>query len=95
MTYGITASQLGSELLAAFQTLASAGPITATPTAAQEKAMLKAVDQIGTALVGIRSLNAANGQRQAQVETLERQAKDSVTMMQSVISETQDADLSK
>jgi flagellar hook-associated protein 3 FlgL len=95
MTYGITARQLGTQLLTAFQTLASAGTISATPTKTQEAAMAKAVDQISTALTGIRSLNAANGQRQAQLQTLEQQAKDSVTRMQSVISETQDADLSK
>ncbi len=95
MTYGITARQLGGQLLTAFQTLASAGTIGATPTKTQEAAMAKAVDQISTALTGIRAFNAANGQRQAQVETLQRQANDSVTMMQSVISETQDADLSK
>jgi flagellar hook-associated protein 3 FlgL len=95
MTYGITARQLGGQLLTAFQTLASAGTIGATPSKDQEAAMTKAVDQISTALTGIRAFNAANGQRQAQVETLQRQANDSVTMMQSVISETQDADLSK
>ncbi len=95
MTYGITARQLGGQLLTAFQTLASAETIGATPTKTQEAAMAKALDQISTALTGIRAFNAANGHRQAQVETLQRQANDSVTMMQSVISETQDADLSK
>eukprot|EP01037_Dinobryon_pediforme_P034761 gene34761-40828_t len=65
MTYGTTARQLGEQMLTAFQTLASAGTIGATPTKTQEAAMAKAVNQISTALIGIRSLNAANGQRQA------------------------------
>ena len=93
--YGVTASQLGSGLYAAFQTLAAAGPIGASPTVAQTASLKTAMDQIGTALTAVRTINAANGRNQAQVTSLTTRAQDRSTLLQGVISTNEEVDLSQ
>jgi flagellar hook-associated protein 3 FlgL len=91
--YGITASDVGETLLAAFRTLADAGPIGDTPTVAQLAAFTTAVGQIDAGLGVVRSVNAGNGRRQAQAETMATRASDRGDLLASIISTNEDADL--
>lgn len=91
--YGVTASELGGDMLAAFRTLAEAGPFGDTPTAAQLDALKAAKGQFDTALSGVRAVNAGNGRRQAQIETLATRAEERTTLLKDIISRNEDADL--
>lgn len=92
VTYGITASDLGTGMLAAFRTLAEAGPIGDTPTPAQLTALQSAVSQIDAALPQVRNVNAANGARQSQVDALATRADDRATLLTKLVSDNEDAD---
>ena len=91
--FGVTARELGTDLLSAFRTLAEAGTLSETPTPAQMDALRAAVTQIDAALSGIREVNAGNGRRQAQVETLATRAEERALILRDVISRNEDADL--
>lgn len=91
--YGVTASELGGDMLSAFRTLAEAGPFGATPTAPQMDALKTAIGQLDTALGGVRAVNAGNGRRQAQIETLATRADQRTTLLKDIISRNEDADL--
>lgn len=91
--YGVTARDLGTDMLAAFRTLAQAGTIGTKPTAAQTDALKTALGQIDTALGGVRSINAENGRKQAQLETLGDRADQRSTLFKGIISTNEDADL--
>lgn len=93
ISYGVTASDVGTSLLAAFRTIAEAGQIGAAPTAAQRLALTTAVGQIDGALSNVRNVNADNGRRQAQVETLATRAVARTDLLNSIISNNEDADL--
>ena len=93
LQYGITASDVGTNLLAAFSTLASAGPIGTTLTDAQKTALTTAVGQIDAGLTQVRAVNAENGSRQAEVETMASRASDRESLLASTISTSEDADL--
>ncbi|MBB4616668.1 flagellin [Sphingomonas abaci] len=92
MTYGVSARDLGGDLLQAFRTLAEAGDIGSTPTAAQVTAMTSAAEQIQKALAGVRSIDGDNGRKQAQVESLATRADERSTLLKGVISDAEDAD---
>lgn len=92
MTYGITASELGEGVLAAFRTLAEAGPIGTTATAAQGEAIRTAIAQLDAALPQVRGLNATNGLRQSQVDTLSARADDRAALLEKIVSDNEDAD---
>jgi len=91
--YGVAASDLGSDMYSAFQTLAKAGTIGDKPTAAQTDALKTAMDQINTALKSVRAVNAENGRKQAQLETLGTRADQRSTVYKDIISQNEDADL--
>ncbi|WP_033921457.1 flagellin [Sphingomonas sp. 37zxx] len=91
--YGVTANAIGTKLYTAFQTLAELGPIIGAPTDAQVALMAKAAGEIDTGLVDLRSVNAENGRKQAQVETLGTRAADRSLLMKSIIERNEDADL--
>lgn len=91
--YGVTASDLGTDMLAAFRTLAEAGTIGAKPTAAQTDALKTAMEQIKTALGGVRAVNAENGRKQSQLETLATRADQRSLVYKDIISRNEDADL--
>lgn len=91
--YGVTASDLGSDMLAAFRTLAEAGTIGVKPTPAQTDALKTAMNQIKTALGGVRTVNAENGRKQAQLETLATRADQRSLVYKDIISRNEDADL--
>lgn len=93
MQYGITASDVGTNLLAAFRTLADAGPIGVTLTDAQKTALSTAVGQIDAGLSQVRAVNADNGSRQAEAETMATRAADRGDLLASAISTSEDADL--
>lgn len=91
--YGVTASDIGSGLYAAFQMLAGAGPIGNPPTTAQLDILSKAAGQIDTGLAQVRGVNAENGRKQAQAETLGERATERSVLLQGIISGNEDADL--
>ena len=93
VTFGITASEIGTDMLAAFRTLAEAGDIGETPTAAQLETLRTVLGQVDTALSGVRAVNAGNGRRQAQVETLATRADERTLVLSDIISRNEDADL--
>lgn len=91
--YGVTASAVGTDMLTAFKSLAEMGPIGDTPTAAQITALKGVLGQIDTALGSVRAINANNGRRQAQVETLTTRAEERSLLLKDIISRNEDADL--
>jgi flagellar hook-associated protein 3 FlgL len=93
VTYGITASAVGKDLYTAFQTLAQAGTIGAKPTTAQLDALKQAVGELGTGIDSLRVVNADNGRKQNQVETLATRGDERSLLLQGVIETNEDADL--
>lgn len=93
--YGVLASDAGSGLYAAFRTLAEAGSWGAEPTAAQQTALNTALGQIDSGLAQLRTVNADNGRKQAQVETLTTRAQDRAILWQDIVSRNEDADLAQ
>lgn len=91
--YGVTASDVGTGLYAAFQTLAGISPVGDPPTAAQLSVLSQAAGQIDAGLTSLRAVNAENGRKQAQTETLGVRAEDRATLMKNIISGNEDADL--
>ena len=92
VNYGVTASELGGEMLAVFRTLAEAGPFGETPTPAQLAALQAAVGQLDAAVPQIRALASVNGARQAQVETLATRADDRKTLLESIVAKNEGVD---
>lgn len=93
LQYGIGASDVGSKLIPAFQALAAAGPFGDTLTDAQKTAITNALDQLDSGITQVRSVNAANGRTQAQLDTLSTRADDRVTLLTNTIGAVEDADL--
>lgn len=91
--YGITASDVGTNLIPAFRTLAEAGPYGATLTDAQKTAIQTALDQLDTGLADVRNVNANNGRRQNQVDSLSTRASERSDLLTEVIGSVEDADL--
>ncbi len=93
VSYGIGASEIGRDLYEAFRTLAQAGDIGETPSAAQMTALQQAVTQIDTGLGSLRDVNAENGRKQNQVETLTTRGEERSLLLKGVIESNEDADL--
>jgi flagellar hook-associated protein 3 FlgL len=91
--YGVGASAAGGGLYTAFQSLALAGPIGATLTAAQKTALTSVVDQLQTGLGSLRAVNAENGRRTTQVESMINSGDQRTTLLTGVIGANEDADL--
>ena len=91
--YGVTASDLGTDMLTAFQTLAGLGPIGNKLTDAQAATLKTAMGQMDTALGSVRAVNAENGRKQAQLETLGTRADQRSLVYKDIISRNEDADL--
>ena len=91
--YGVLASDVGTGLYAAFQTLAAAGPIGIVPTAAQKTALEEAAGQIKEGLKSLRAVNSANGRKQAQLEDLHTRSEERIIRLKDIISQNEDADL--
>lgn len=92
LTYGVGARELGSGMLSAFQTLAAAGTIGETLTPGQLDALKTALGQIDGALPQVRTLNAENGRKQVQAETLAVRGEERSDLLTNLISDAEDAD---
>jgi flagellar hook-associated protein 3 FlgL len=95
VTYGTTASAIGSQLFEAFRTLAEAGPIGAVPTPAQITAMNQAVGQLNEGMKTLRAAHAENGRRQAQVESLADRAAERTLILERLVAKNEDADMAE
>ncbi|MDG2534045.1 flagellin [Sphingomonas sp. HITSZ_GF] len=93
VSYGIGASEIGAKLYEAFRSLGAAGDIGAQPTTAQMDAIKQAVSQLDTGLGDLRAVNAENGRKQNQVDTLASRGEDRALVLKNVIQENEDADL--
>lgn len=91
--YGINATAAGGGLYAAFRTLAEAGSIGTNPTAAQLKSLADAAGQLESGLGSLRAINADNGRRQAQVDSLATRGDQRSLVLKDVIASNEDADL--
>ncbi|GAA3699335.1 hypothetical protein GCM10022268_06920 [Sphingomonas cynarae] len=92
MTYGVGARELGSGILSAFQTLAGAGTIGDTLSPGQIDALKTALGQIDSALPQVRAINAENGRKQTEAETLATRGEERSNLLTSLISDAEDAD---
>ena len=95
VAYGITASELGGELFDAFRTLAEAGAFGDKPNPTQKTALNTAIGQIDSGLASLRKLNAENGRRQAQIETLASRAEGRTLVLRKLIEANEDADMAE
>lgn len=93
LEHGLVARELGAGLVAAFRTLAEAGPLGARPTEAQMVALTEAMDQFQTGLQPLREQSSANGRRQVQLEQFEAQAIQRRTQIEELVGTAEDADL--
>lgn len=91
--YGILASDIGTKLMEGFRTLAQMGPIGDQVTAAQKATLSTAVREIQDGLAQVRSVNAENGRKQTQIETLGARAEDRSILLKDLIARSEDADL--
>lgn len=95
VTYGATASEMGSKLFEAFRTLAAAGTVGLTPTPAQLSAMNEAIGQLNEGLGTLRAVHSENGRRQAQIEGLATRAAERTLILERMVSKNEDADLAE
>lgn len=91
--YGIVASDLGTNFLTGFRTLAEAGPFGEKLTDAQMTALKQAVGEMESALVDVRSVNGEVGRKQNQVETLGNRAEERSILLEEVIGKVENADM--
>ena len=95
LNYGITASELGKEMSKVYRALVEAGPYGDRLTDAQKTALTGIKDQLDDAVAGIRTINAENGRRLAQTETLVDRANERALVLKDIISRNEDADLAQ
>ena len=95
VTYGVLASEIGTDIAEGFKTLAAAGPIGTQLTQAQRDALNTAVAQIDDGLKAVRSVNAENGRRQVQVDSLLVRADERTLLLKDLIGRNEDADLAE
>lgn len=93
--YGAGADEIGTDLFLAFQRLAQAGPIAEKPTDAQKVALTEAINMMDKGLLTLRTVNAENGRKQAQIETLGERAEQRTVLLQDLIANNEDADLAQ
>jgi flagellar hook-associated protein 3 FlgL len=91
--YGITASDVGTDLFSAFKQLAQMGTISETPTDAEKAQLAAAVDSLNKGLGTVNTVNAANGRNQSEVDTLATRGDERSLVLKDVISGNEDADL--
>ena len=93
VTFGITASDVGTGIYEAFRTLAAAGPFGDRMTDAQKDALQEAIGQLDNGLPQLRNINAENGRKQSQLETLAERAGQRALLLEDIIASNLDADL--
>lgn len=91
--YGIGASDIGTGLVKAFQTLAGLGTFGDKLTDAQTAGLQKAIGQIEDGLTGVRAVNARNGDLMNHVDALGQRSADRSKLLTQVVGDSVDADL--
>jgi flagellar hook-associated protein 3 FlgL len=91
--YGVTASDVGTDLFNAFKQLAQMGKISETPTDAEKAQLSAAIDSLSKGLSSVNTVNASNGRNQAQVDTLATRGEERSLVLKDVIAGNEDADL--
>jgi flagellar hook-associated protein 3 FlgL len=95
VTYGVLADELGAQLFEGFKTLAESGTIGTTLTDAQRAALADAATKIDDGLNKLRSINAENGRRQGQIDSLAIRADERTLLLKDLIGRNEDADLAE
>jgi flagellar hook-associated protein 3 FlgL len=93
--YGAGADEIGTNLFLAFQKLAQAGTFGEKPTAAQTAMLTEAIKLFDDGLLDLRTANAENGRKHAQIEALGVRAEDRTVLLKDLIAENEDADLAQ
>jgi flagellar hook-associated protein 3 FlgL len=93
--FGVLASDLGTKVMDAFKSLADLGPIGKPMSSAQSSALSGVIKQLEGGLGDIRSINAENGRKQAQIETLSTRADDRAILLKDLIGRSEDADMAQ
>ena len=93
VTYGIGASDIGTGLVDAFKTLAGLMPFGTKLTDAQVDGIKQAMGQIDKGLSDLRSVNSRNGDMQNQVQAMADRADARANLLESVVSDVEDADM--
>jgi flagellar hook-associated protein 3 FlgL len=91
--YGIGASDIGTGLVKAFQTLAGLGDFGEQLTDEQSAGLQTAIAQIEDGLKGVRSVNAQNGDLMNHVDALGQRSADRSKLLTQVVGDAVDADL--
>lgn len=91
--YGIGASDIGTGLVQAFQTLAGLGDFGDKLTDAQTAGLQTAIAQIEEGLKGVRSVNAKNGDLMNHVDALSDRSAERSKLLTQVVGDAVDADL--
>lgn len=95
LNYGITASEIGLGMTDIYRQLVEAGPFGDRLTDAQKTALTSIKIQLDDAVAGIRTVNAENGRRLAQTDTLIDRADERALVLKDIISRNEDADLAQ
>ncbi|EZP48683.1 hypothetical protein [Sphingomonas sp. RIT328] len=93
LSYGITADEVGTGIVEAFQTLAGLGDLPKQLTSAQEDEIGKAIAQINKGLEPLKKANGRNGDLRKHVEGLADSAEQRITLLNGVIGDAVDADV--
>lgn len=93
--YGLLASDVGDGLYLAFRSFAEAGTFGTTPTPAQTAKMNEALGYLDSGLAQLRTVNADNGLRMQQIDTLTKRAESRSLLWQDIVSKNEDADLAQ
>jgi flagellar hook-associated protein 3 FlgL len=93
--FGAGADEIGTGLFLAFQKLASAGSIGLQPTDAQMTILKDSISMIESGLDELRDVNAENGRKQKQIETIAARGEERTLLLKDVIGRNEDADLAQ
>lgn len=95
MAYGADARTTGSQMLAAFRTLANQWPLSSPLTPAQSSAIDSAVTQINQAQLGINALTSENGANIKRLEDNDALANRRTETLSAIISNYEDANIAE
>jgi flagellar hook-associated protein 3 FlgL len=93
MAYGADARTTGSQMLAAFRTLANEWPLSSPLTSAQSSAIDTAITQINQAQLGINGLTAENGANLKRLEDIDDLANRRTETLNQIVSSYEDANI--
>jgi len=91
--YGITASEVGTDIMEAFRDLADMGPIGRQPTTAQLTALSSVAKKLESGISTVRNINSGNGLRQNLLQQNEDMAQARQALFDEAASNVEDADL--